>query len=286
MKAKQFLEEMESYGLRPMRVFPDGKIRRCWVEGDKPASRNGWFVMGRNRDHCWGIFGSLRAGFQVHWRGEYFEPRTLESTDVAIPPKETLAMQMKLEAIWLGAKAADPDHPYLQAKGIPPLGIRQSGRQLLVPVRDAANELIGLQRIQESGEKRFFAGSRVKGGFMLIGDFEAGTPEILVAEGYATAVSCHLGFRRPVAVCFGTSNMIAAAGSLRLRFPDSLLIYMADEDIIGEAGLIAAMEACALHGNHVMLPVDFEEGDVQSCTDDEEFLAENHSGGGVHGRLQ
>src|SRR5437667_3055675 len=65
--------------------------------------------------------------------------------------------------IWQAAAPASVDHPYLIAKGVQALGIRQDGDKLLIPMRDASGVLHSLQLIASNGAKRFLYGGRVRG---------------------------------------------------------------------------------------------------------------------------
>lgn len=49
--------------------------------------------------------------------------------------------------LWTNASRADEAHPYLERKALEPLGIRQSGDALLVPMVDAGLKLWNVQRI-------------------------------------------------------------------------------------------------------------------------------------------
>ncbi len=94
-------------------------------------------------------------------------------------------------ALWesgheLGAGAS---HSYLDQKNVGAFGVRVERVTLLIPFRDAAGVLTGVQRIYPDGDgfaKRWLG---VKQNSMhIIGEV---TETILIAEGYATAASLH-----------------------------------------------------------------------------------------------
>src|SRR5690606_37711715 len=67
--------------------------------------------------------------------------------------------------LWANASRADPAHPYLVAKALEPFGIRQAGRDLLVPMVDPGFRLWNVQRIQPDGFKLFHKDCRTAGLF-------------------------------------------------------------------------------------------------------------------------
>lgn len=126
--------------------------------------------------------------------------------------------------------------PYLARKGVRGHGVRYlADGTLWVPMRNAAGELLNLQRVlpqrprDDSPEKRFLAGGRKTGLLHWIGQPE-GAPLLLLAEGYATAASLHEATGRPVAVCFDAGNLVHVAKALGERFPGVPQLVCGDDD--------------------------------------------------------
>lgn len=69
---------------------------------------------------------------------------------------------------WDGA-ASEGRSSYLERKGVRAHGVRFEGETMLVPMRDAAGQLRGLQTIAPDGGKRYLAGVAKRGLFHLIG---------------------------------------------------------------------------------------------------------------------
>ncbi len=99
-------------------------------------------------------------------------------------------------------------HPYLSRKGFPEAqGLVLNGN-LLIPMR-SSSEIVGLQSISESGDKRFLKDSVVKGANYRIG---RGAVKWF-CEGYATALSIQAALdmmrrtRDEIVVCFSASNL-------------------------------------------------------------------------------
>lgn len=137
----------------------------------------------------------------------------------------------------LAQEVTDPAAvPYLVRKRVGAFGVRRlADGTLLVPLRDAAGELVNVQRIAPerpadgAPEKLFLKGGRKSGAFHLLGEPE-GAAWLLICEGYATAASVHEATGRPVAVAFDCGNLAPVARVLRGRWPAVRLLFAGDDD--------------------------------------------------------
>lgn len=185
--------------------------------------------------------------------------------------------------IWRNAKAltaADLAHPYLQSKGIQDVtavaGIRinlyQGQNKLVIPVylRDeqtGKTELVNLQQIEESGEKRFLAGGQKSGGYAILNGTHADMKDgFYLAEGYATAASVHLATGKPVVIAFDAGNLPVVAARIieRGNLPANTPIYLAaDNDRASQKGLTKAAEAAAILGGRAQIRLpEFDARDI------------------------
>ena len=241
---EEFRDKLTELGLDMQGQLPivDGKPHRVPV-----LSKNG-----RGRDGCYCLYGDGRpAGWaQNHVTGTYVK---LVATGARLSPEElarqraTFAarkaeheQQRKARHAEATRKAVEQfeeghavtAHPYLAAKGVPPIGpVREQAGKLLIPIRDAEGNFRGLQSIDDEGRKRFTPGMEKKGGFCLLDDekrFNGG--EIILCEGYATGVSLALATEKPVAVAFDAGNLEAVAEALREKFPRMAITICADND--------------------------------------------------------
>lgn len=246
-------------------IIADGKIHRYHIKGDKPGSKNGWYVLFSDRVPS-GSFGSWKAGIKQTWCAKKKSDLTpadraehKRRMDAAIKARDAkdkalkLAAQKKAAAIWQAAPPAQDDHPYLIKKGVKAYGLRQSKSALVIPLRDTAGILHSLQFIDADGSKRFLSGGRKRGCYFSIGQL-AGT--ICIAEGYATAASVYEATARTVAVAFDTGNLLSVAQALRQKFPDAEIILCADNDTEtpGNPGLTYARETAAAVSGLVAYP--------------------------------
>lgn len=130
---------------------------------------------------------------------------------------------------WAGAMSCI-SHAYLTRKAVPSYGLRVAtldvrarlwnddadewqhaiackAGDLLVPMHDAAGNLVNVQRIDANGRKRFLMGGRKAGAFYRI----PGDGPAWIAEGYATAATVHAATGVPVVVAFDAGNIAPAA---------------------------------------------------------------------------
>lgn len=165
----------------------------------------------------------------------------------------------KAQEIWDKAKPVD-EHPYLIDKGIEPIGIRQSKKQLVVPLTyDGA--LCNLQLIDEEGIKRFLTGGRVTGAYFLIGEV---IDEVYIAEGFATGCTIAQIAGKPVCVAMNAGNLPSVASSLREQFPDAAICICADAD---EVGLRKAQVAALAVDGTVVSPAVANLDDISDFND-------------------
>ena len=267
-----FTEAMQSAGISPPAdIIADGKIHRFHIEGDRPRSTNGWYVLHDNP--LAGSFGCWKRGIRETWSSrerKTFTPeekaRYKANMEVQKRQREEELSRIhsecrkKSKSIWLQAKEAPTDHPYLTKKKVKPYGIRVYNGSLVLPVRDGSGTIHGLQFIapdkDETGRDKYFkTGTQKTGNYFSIGS----KPEtvLYLAEGYATAATIHEATGHPVAVCFDAGNLKPVTEVLRKKLPDIQIILCADNDKNrgDNPGLTKATEAARAIGGLLAVPV-------------------------------
>ena len=181
-----------------------------WATMDKPVT---WFADGESAS------------------SSVVKERIAKSNQAANDAKEKAASK----AAWIMNQCKLGTHPYLASKGFPDLESNvwdKDGEKLLViPMRVGAN-LVGLQIIDEQGEKKFLYGQQSKGASFCMN--AKGIP--MFCEGYATGLSiremmksCNIKYS--IHVCFSASNMKLIAG----YFSNGIIIADNDNSGVGEA---------------------------------------------------
>ncbi|MDC9603505.1 toprim domain-containing protein [Xenorhabdus griffiniae] len=131
----------------------------------------------------------------------------------------------------LVAQATTGQSDYLTKKGLPCPDQRLLKNGSLVLVTQALDSTItGAQVIKPNGEKRFVPGSKKKGSFIPLSPI-TGTPDtIIIAEGYATALTVNQLHEGLVLAALDEGNLSTVAGLVRERWPTAKIILAADND--------------------------------------------------------
>jgi putative DNA primase/helicase len=261
----QFHDALQShFGPLDWLPIPDGDIHRFHVPGDKQGSLNGWYVLHADGNAS-GCFGSWRAGSSHTWSSrkpvDRLEAQVIHQRIEQAKRQREAEQHQRQQATaeyaarhWRDARRADPDHPYLVAKGIRPHALRQSGDVLLVPLtRDG--QLVNLQRIKPDGEKRFLFGGMVKGVCSVLGII-AGGKSVYLCEGLATGATLFEETGAAVACTMNAGNLLPAGQRLQRQHPDAVLIVAGDDDRMtdGNPGRTTAIKAAAALGCGLVFP--------------------------------
>ncbi len=246
-------------------LISNGKLHRFHVEGDKPGSKNGWYILFGDGLPA-GAFGCWKRGVSETWcaksdreltqaQREQNRRRMIEAQKAreAEETERRWAAKDKALLLWKAAQPASDNHPYLVKKGVKCHGLRLHKGLLVIPMRDSAGNLHSLQFIDDAGNKRFLSGGRKKGCYFVLG---SPVDSLCIAEGYATAATIHESTGFPVAMAFDAGNLLAVAVALRAKFPCIEITLCADNDenTPDNPGLTKAREAAAAIGALLAVP--------------------------------
>ncbi|MDA8427842.1 MAG: toprim domain-containing protein [Geobacteraceae bacterium] len=253
-----FLTAMRLAGFEPdCTIVADGRLHRFRDWLDKPATRNGWYVLFRDFPPA-GAFGCWKRGMTERWSGPDFKAKSLMTRRFAAI-ENVLAVEhekgrQQATEMWQKARPANGKHRYLLSKKVGAHGIRYLYGALLIPIMDVTGQLHGLQRIYHDGSKRYTFATNKRGHFYMIG-----TPSdniICIAEGFATAATIHQVTGNAVAVAFDAGNLMPVAVNLRTEFPSHQFVLCADDDrrVGGNPGMTKAREAAEFVGGWMVFP--------------------------------
>lgn len=263
-----FENALRSAGLRPRDVVADGRIRRCPTEA-KPGKRNGWYVLNADGRGSWGDWTTGSGEALGHWKDERAttqeaSPQAAERMRQQRAQERAYRAQAMRSAreFWHRCWPLNRLHPYLERKGLTPLGcagLRQHQANLVVPVWHG-DWLVSVQQIDPMGGKRFWPGAPVKAGcFLLERDRAAVT---CIVEGLATGLAVYQSVRHAsVIVAFDAGNLLPVVDRMR---PSGSVVICADNDAGTQArrgtnpGLERARNAADLIGCGVAYPTDLE----------------------------
>lgn len=256
-----FDDFLRSYGLRPGRIVPDGKWRRCPTE-DKPKRRNGAYCLAVDGRIGWcqnWATMTSPAEWRVDREGEApaFDPAKLKRARRKALEQTRRAVDAA-RAFYDECKPLIGGHPYLDAHmldmtGCYGLKVDRDG-WLVVPAY-RGRSLMTVQRIAPDGTKRFWKGAPVKGASYTVE--RQGAVLTILCEGLATALALYAAVPHSrVVVAFNTGNMAEVAPQL----PAGLTVVAADNDHGTEArigenpGIVAAREVAEVLGCGVAVP--------------------------------
>lgn len=244
------IDQMRSLGISP----PDDLSRalsgyvRWRPDCERKAKKSAWARLSEwkspktDRTYITGWFGWRGDQYAVESKAKEWSPEDRAAELEARKVAEKAAKEARAADAEAAAKKArqmwdrsrDPDHgalhPYLERKKVSAFGVRIGfNNRLLVPLRDVAGKLAGLQYISPEGEKIFGTGTAKEGKFHLIGEITDVEP-ICFVEGYATGASAHIATGWPCVVCWDAGNIDAVMTAWRKLYPDHKLVMLGDDD--------------------------------------------------------
>lgn len=233
-------------------------VYRGFLNGSKPG---GWFInywtAKTHKDITkWkGTGGESDPVARLHMKAVARQSRDDSARRLA----DTHARQTaKAKALYERLPPADPDHAYLQRKGVTADdGIRQTRNgALVIPFQDVDGAFRTLQYIPPDGEKYLFSEAPKAGHFNVVGGTLTDGEPILYAEGYATARSLNEVTGRPVVMTIDAGNMLNVANVLSERYPGSPHLFMVDFDHSKpvNTGLVMGEQAALNTGGKVIIP--------------------------------
>jgi len=143
-------------------------------------------------------------------------------------------------------------HPYIKRKNVKPYGVRVINGELVIPIYDTTQKIVGIQTIKENGEKKFAFESKVEGNFFVFND-NSDKQIIYIAEGFATCATIAEITGCTVVCAFSAGNLTKVAKNIRDRFKGEIIIA-ADNKSAGEISL--ANKAARECGGFVVLPAE------------------------------
>ena len=252
-------------GLSPLDLRIDDVIHRFKVEGDKPGSKNGWYVFFGDGVLA-GCYGSWRTSQSFTYCAKPTSALTAtekrqrtQAFAAATKQREQAQRERQEEAAQTAHHlltfhpAASPKHPYLKCKRVKPHSLRQDGQTLLVPLW-VDGLVTSLQYISPAGSKYFLAGGRIKGAYHAIGEYPS--QRLIVCEGFATGATLHESTGHTVWCAMAANNLLPVAQAAREHYGDIAITIAADNDehTEGNPGVTQAKVAAAAIGATLSIP--------------------------------
>lgn len=254
----------------PNNIIADGKIHRFHVQGDKPSTKNGWYVVFTDHLSC-GVFGTWKEGITYNWSSKpnnlieqkernFFHKQLSEAKKLREQErrKEQKIAAEQAKDFWNHTTIANPNHPYLLKKQVQPFYAHQQGENLVLPIIDIKGNFHSLQYISSTGDKWFLSNGAIRGYFIPVQHQLSVKKRVLISEGFATGAT--LAQQNPsdcvIAAC-NAGNLKPLATSIRNSLPDRELIICVDDDRLSHdnPGLTKGREAAIAAGALLSKPV-------------------------------
>jgi len=161
------------------------------------------------------------------------------------------------------AKCQIKESDYLNAKGLNGYHYAVlSDGQLVLSLVNQDNQITGAQLIAPDGSKKLLSGTHKQGSFIPVGGKEFAHQRIILAEGFATALSVLLiQSETYIVAAIDAGNLVHVAKVMRERYPDSMIIIAGDNDVGNSknTGKEKAIEAAKAVGGYYSIPdTDFK----------------------------
>lgn len=263
---RRFMDLAGSIGIdtRDIQSFgPTDDIVRVATTQDKRGKRSGWYSLHEEAGLLYGVVGNWQTGEQVKFYGRevsHIDEDLLRTMRMKQEAREREAAELKRKN---AAEAAEmirhlppcpEDHPYLIRKRIKPHGALLVGSDLLLPMFDAAGNVVSTQAIAPDGDKTFRTGCTSRGMFGIGGP----TPTVVVCEGFATGASIHEATGLRVYVVFSAGNLPALIGDIAQieAVNGAQVVIAADNDASGTGQREAEKAAEKIGGAQVLMPAE------------------------------
>jgi len=279
----QFTNFLSDHGIEPdlqKGLVTDGSVGRAYINVGGQRKKVGWYQFWADQSTPFGRFGDYRLSAnepQATWHPENGAGRRLtkahkeeierlrKEAEVKQAEKYSKAAERAV-AIWNSSEPCEK-HPYLERKQVLSYGLKQDPKgRLIIPLYDQHLAVVGLQYIDDKGEKRFLTGSKKSGSFFILGQEllkNANNKIINYCEGYATASSYYADYSQAVVVTFDAYNLSAVAETMYEYFPQHKHIFIADNDDskTGEKEAIKACNIIKKLGGHAEVFMPESKGD-------------------------
>ncbi|PRP68598.1 hypothetical protein BUE93_21390 [Chromobacterium amazonense] len=216
-----------------------GPKKKAWFRLHEFTTRSGKVVVN-------GVFGYKDVYWKVEDDGSFtaMTPEEREAARLEWARKER-EQQARVEQArrWAANRARQQwdnaarqgESAYLARKRVAraeSLRYMADGAVILPLIRYDEGRLVGSQKISPDGSKRFNRGMEKTGAACRLGEEPLDGELILLAEGYATAASGReaVDYQHPVYMALDSGNLKPVAEILRVKYPASPLLLLADDD--------------------------------------------------------
>ncbi len=257
---QEFLALLIKHGFDPERnepVMMDGKKHRYATTDDRHGSQSGEYKAFLDLRPA-GMVRNFKTGAYETWSSkvttETITPERLEELrreaalvkqkreEETIREQQIVAQRASGLYESISSKLKRDPTQYEVRKGLvqedklPQCGSVDKNGNLVLPVQDVKGKIWSLQFINADGSKKFLKGGRKRGCFAVVWGENtknhrvAQAENIIVCEGYATAMSVSQATGLPVIVAFDAGNLHSVCQAVHRVLPDKKILIAGDDD--------------------------------------------------------
>jgi phage/plasmid primase-like uncharacterized protein len=225
------LNAIRASGINPPTHINQHGITRFATTGKEKSGWVSLFIDGKGA-----CYGDWKSGEQHVWFADGFRSsendyEREQAIEKAKEERDFAYSNAAFNAQELYAKLPHAlDHDYLTRKNVKShAALRIYDGKLVIPVYGVGGEIQSLQYIATDGTKRFYTGGKMQGGYFTIGE---PSDMVIIAEGFATAMTIHEATAQCVVVAFNAGNLKPVCDMVRSQYKGRVIIC-ADNDASG-----------------------------------------------------
>jgi phage/plasmid primase-like uncharacterized protein len=225
------LNAIRASGINPPTHINQHGITRFATTGKEKSGWVSLFIDGKGA-----CYGDWKSGEQHVWFADGFRSsendyEREQAIEKAKEERDFAYSNAAFNAQELYAKLPHAlDHDYLTRKNVKShAALRIYDGKLVIPVYGVGGEIQSLQYISTDGTKRFYTGGKMQGGYFTIGE---PSDMVIIAEGFATAMTIHEATAQCVVVAFNAGNLKPVCDMVRSQYKGRVIIC-ADNDASG-----------------------------------------------------
>lgn len=225
------LNAIRASGINPPTHINQHGITRFATTGKEKSGWVSLFIDGKGA-----CYGDWKSGEQHVWFADGFrssenDHEREQAIEKAKEERDFAYSNAAFNAQELYAKLPHAlDHDYLTRKNVKShAALRIYDGKLVIPVYGVGGEIQSLQYIATDGTKRFYTGGKMQGGYFTIGE---PSDMVIIAEGFATAMTVHEATAQCVVVSFNAGNLKPVCDMVRSQYKGRVIIC-ADNDASG-----------------------------------------------------
>jgi len=226
-------------------IIGDDSRRYFQIAGDK--EKKGSYCLAIVDGFAYGWAMHLKIGETLKYSSKSDNKFSAEEMQIWKEKREAAKIKQEAELKQLRLQTAEKaknlwdraektgNSPYLEKKEITLNGAKILNGNIIIPMF-IGDKITSIQTIYPNGDKIFMTGGEIKGAYFFLAEDDDDFSTIIISEGFATACAIRKSVDFPVVVAFSAGNLEAVALIIKKKYPNSRIIFGADNDQWSFAG--------------------------------------------------